>query len=84
MAQVFLQLILVFSINAYNSNNKNINNDDQVARASQIQIFTNQFKCVTHQKFRGFVLKVATTGPHLILIELNAITLPIINCLYQL
>ena len=36
--------------------------------------FANQFKCITQVKSRVFVLKVATSGPHLALLCSNAIT----------
>ena len=36
--------------------------------------FANQLKCITRVKLRGFVLKVATSGPHLIFYERNTIT----------
>ena len=46
----------------------NINIDDQVARAPSNQIFAIQFKCITRKKFKVFVLKVTTLGPHLIIL----------------
>ena len=37
--------------------------------------WANQLKCITRVKLlRGFVLKVATSGPHLLFYERNAIT----------
>ena len=42
----------------------NNNIDDQEARAPQFNFF-NQFKCMARVKLRVFVLKVATSGPHL-------------------
>ena len=41
---------------------------DQLARAPSNQIFANQFKCTTRVKLRVFVLKVATSGYHLIIL----------------
>ena len=46
----------------------NTNNDDQVARAPLNQFFANRFKCIPREKSRVFVLKVATSGPHLIIL----------------
>ena len=46
----------------------NINIDDQVTWAPSNQIFAIQFKGITREKFEVFVLKVATLGPHLIIL----------------
>ena len=45
--------------------NNNIDNDDQVTLTLPIQFFSNQFKCMTHEKFRNFFRKVATPDRHL-------------------
>ena len=45
--------------------NNNINVDEQEARCPSIQIFVNQQKCITREKFKVFDLKVATSGLHL-------------------
>ena len=57
-------LSVSFSIFAYNSiraQQTNTKIDDQVARAPSNQIFANQFKCITREKFRIFVLKVVSS-----------------------
>ena len=41
------------------------NIDNQGARAPLNSIFANQFKCITREKLRVFVLKFAIPGPHL-------------------
>ena len=43
-----------------------MNNDYQRAQDPLIQIFDNQFKCITRKKFGIFVLKVVTLDPHVI------------------
>ena len=60
-----------FSIFAYNSilvQQTNINIGDQVAWAPSSQILASQFKYITLDKFRVFVLKAAISGPHLIIL----------------
>ena len=47
--------------------NNNINIDNQGDLAPSIQIFANQFTCITREKLRAFVLKAAISGPHLYL-----------------
>ena len=45
------------------NNNNIINIDDQRARAPSIQIFANQLKHITWEKFKILVLKVSISGP---------------------
>ena len=45
--------------------NNNSNIDDQGTQAPSIQIFVNQLKCITREKFKIFVLKVTTSGLYL-------------------
>ena len=40
------------------------NIDDQGPRAPLNSIFANQFKCITREKLKVFVLKFAFSGPH--------------------
>ena len=57
------KLLLAFLCSTVINNNVYIN--DQEVRAPSIQNFADQFICVTREKFRVFVLKVAILGPHL-------------------
>ena len=64
-------VLVSFSIFAYSSirvQQTNNNIDDQVAQARSNQIFAIQFKCVALEKFKFFVLKVATASPYLIIL----------------
>ena len=62
-SQLFLQFLLAFTHMTLIK--RNINNDDQVTQELPIQIITNQFKCITREKTRDFVRKVATPGHRL-------------------
>ena len=60
-----------FHFRVYNSiglHQININIDDQVAWAPSNQNFAIQLKGVTREKFKVFVIKVATLGIHLIIL----------------
>ena len=60
-----------FSIFAYNNirvQQTNINFHNQVAWVPSNQILAIQCKCITREKFKVFVLKVATSGPHLLIL----------------
>ena len=60
----YLMLVfLAFSLTKVISNTINV--DDQRAGALLIQIFVFQFKCITRDIFKVFVLKLATSGLHL-------------------
>ena len=49
-----------------------MNNDDKInVRAFSIQIFVHQFKRIIKEKFKVFVLEVATSGLHLNLMQLH-------------
>ena len=55
---IFLEHFRVY--NSIRIQQTNINIDDQMAWAPAKQIFAIQFKCITREKFRVFVLKIAT------------------------
>ena len=61
---MFFQFVLAFS----RVQQTNINIDDQVTWALSNQIFAIQFKWITREKFKGFVLKVATLCSYLIIL----------------
>ena len=72
---VFFSFLKHFCVQQYiRLKQTNINIDDQVAWAPSNQNLTIQFKCITREKFKVFVLKVITSGPHLIICKLHAIT----------
>ena len=62
------QFLLAFSRTTVYVHNRLINIDinNQVAWVSSNQIFAIQFKGIIREKCKMFVLKVATSGPHLI------------------
>ena len=65
---VFLLSLAFPGYNTLRVEQTNINIDNQVAWAPSNQIFAIQFKCITREKLKVFVLKVVTLGPHLIIL----------------
>ena len=61
---LFLQFLLAFSRTTVMNNNTS--SDDQRGLIPSVQNFANQFKSITRDKFKVSVVKVATSGPHLI------------------